>query len=91
MDGGVLSIPFDKLTAFYETYVKAVTTGEKVFVVERMTERYNFFVDLDYKDTEELAVAQVKRLGQIICDKVRQQVVAPPGKRLRLRLRRLIK
>jgi hypothetical protein len=30
MDGGVLSIPFDTLTAFYEEYVRAVNAGEKV-------------------------------------------------------------
>jgi hypothetical protein len=27
---GVLSIPFDTLTAFYEEYVRAVNAGEKV-------------------------------------------------------------
>jgi hypothetical protein len=30
MDGGVLSIPFDTLAAFYEEYVRAVNAGEKV-------------------------------------------------------------
>jgi len=38
MDGGVLSIPFDKLREFYEVYIKSVDSGEKVFVVEQKTD-----------------------------------------------------
>ena len=33
MDGGVLSVPFDRLDDFYETYIDAVRQGEPVFVV----------------------------------------------------------
>ena len=70
MDGGVLSIPFDKLREFYEVYVQSVEAGEKVFVVEQKTPTYNFFMDIDYKDDEELSPDQVKSVCQIICDKV---------------------
>jgi len=70
MDGGVLSIPFDKLREFYEVYIKSVKAGEKVFVVEQKTETYNFFMDIDYKDDECLSLDQVKSITQIICDKV---------------------
>ncbi len=42
MDGGVLSVPFDKLNDFYEQYVDAVKCGEKLYVVEQKSERYNF-------------------------------------------------
>jgi len=49
MDGGVLSIPFDKLREFYDVYVQSVLKGEQVFVVEQKTETYNFFVDIDYQ------------------------------------------
>jgi len=49
MDGGVLSVPFDKLRDFYTVYVSSVTIGEQVFVVEQKTETYNFFVDIDYQ------------------------------------------
>jgi hypothetical protein len=68
---GVLSIPFDTLTAFYEEYVRAVNAGERVFVVEQKTKTYNFFLDIDYCDHDELTVSDVKNLSQIICDKVR--------------------
>jgi hypothetical protein len=70
MDGGVLSIPFDKLREFYIEYIKSVKAGEKIFVVEQKTETYNFFMDVDYKDDEELSPDQVKSICQIICDKV---------------------
>ena len=52
MDGGVLSVPFDRLNDFYEKYVDAYTASEKVFIVEQKTENYNFFMDLDYKDED---------------------------------------
>ena len=35
MDGGVLSVPFDRLTDFYEKYVECVKANEKVYVVEK--------------------------------------------------------
>jgi len=28
MDGGVLSVPFDKLNDFYEKYIEAIVSGE---------------------------------------------------------------
>jgi hypothetical protein len=70
MDGGVLSIPFDKLREFYTVYIQSVKAEEKVFVVEQKTVTYNFFMDVDYKDDDELSVDQVKCICQIICDKV---------------------
>lgn len=70
MDGGILSIPFDKLREFYEVYIQSIKANEKIFVVEQKTETYNFFMDIDYKDDESLSLDQVKSICQIICDKV---------------------
>ncbi len=70
MDGGVLSVPFDRLNDFYEKCVEAYTLRERIFVVEQKTENYNFFVDLDYKDETELTVTQIESICKIICDKV---------------------
>ena len=70
MDGGVLSIPFDKLRDFYDVYIRSVKAGEQVFVVEQKTEAYNFFMDIDYKDDEALSLETVKSIVKIICDKV---------------------
>jgi hypothetical protein len=72
MDGGILSIPFDKLRDFYAAYVESVSKGEKVFIVEQKTETYNFFVDIDYKDDEELSISQAKSLVQVICDRIHE-------------------
>lgn len=70
MDGGSLSVPFDRLDEFYNAYVSAVKRGEPIFVVEQKTEFYNFFVDIDYKDDDGLDLDQVRAIIKVICDKV---------------------
>ena len=72
MDGGVLSVPFDKLNEFHEKYIEAVKSGEQLFVVEQKTPNYNFFVDIDYKDTRSLTIAEIQDICKIICDKVKR-------------------
>lgn len=72
MDGGVLSVPFDKLNIFYEKYIEAILSGEKLFVVEQKSEFYNFFVDIDYKDDRALTVDEIQDICKIICDKVKR-------------------
>ena len=85
MDGGVLSVPFDKLNDFHEQYVSAVKRGEKLYVVEQKSERYNFFVDIDYKDESSLDLEEIKSVCKVICDEVKRHggrdcliSVAPP-------------
>jgi hypothetical protein len=63
-------VPFDKLNNFYEKCVEVYNSGEKIFVVEQKTENYNFFMDLDYKDDEEMSFEQIKSVCKVICDKV---------------------
>lgn len=72
MDGGCLSIPCDKSREFSEIYVKAVSAGERVFVVEqKTTHAYNFFVDVDYKSDESLTMEEVEDICKIVCAKVK--------------------
>jgi hypothetical protein len=70
MDGGSLSIPFEKLNDFYLVYLNAVQSREQLFVVEQKTEPFNFFIDIDYKDDEALTIEQIHSIVKIICDKV---------------------
>jgi hypothetical protein len=70
MDGGVLSIPYDRLNEFYRVCVTCVKNGEHIFVVEQKTDIYNFFVDIDYKDVEALSLERIESLVKVICDKV---------------------
>jgi hypothetical protein len=70
MDGGVLSVPYDRLTEFYKVYVDCVNRGELIFVVEQKTDIYNFFVDIDYKDSEALSLERIEKLSRVICEKV---------------------
>jgi hypothetical protein len=70
MDGGVLSVPYDKLKEFYEEYVHCVKSGEPIFVVEQKTDIYNFFLDIDYKDSEALSLERIEKIAKVICEKV---------------------
>ena len=70
MDGGTLSVPFDRLNDFYEVYIEAVKSGEHLFVVEQKTETFHFFVDLDYKAEEELSFDRLEDVCRTICDRV---------------------
>lgn len=72
MDGGKLSVPFDRLNEFYGKYIEAVESGEKLYVIEQKTERYNFFVDIDYKSPEALGIDEVKDICKVICDEVKR-------------------
>ena len=72
MDGGVLSVPFDKLNEFHDKYIEAIRSGEKLFVVEQKSPLYNFFVDIDYKDTRSLTFEEIQDICKIICDKVKR-------------------
>lgn len=87
MDGGVLSVPFDRLNEFHEKYIDAVRSGEKLFVVEQKSPTYNFFVDIDYKDVKSLPQEDIQDICKIICDKVKRHggkeclvCVSPPKK-----------
>jgi len=70
MDGGVLSVPYERLNEFYEIYIKAIQSGEKLFVVEQKTDTFNFFVDLDYKDEEDIPFERLEEYIRTICDRV---------------------
>lgn len=54
MDGGVLYVPTEEAQEFYSEYIRLVNSGTKLYVVEQKTERFKFFVDLDYKSHEKL-------------------------------------
>jgi len=72
MDGGVLSVPFDRLNEFHEKYIEAVRSGERLFVVEQKSPTYNFFVDIDYKHEKSLTLDEIRDICKIICDKVKR-------------------
>ena len=72
LTGGCLSVPCDRLDDFNAQYVKAVTAGEKLFVVEQKTQPvYNFFCDIDYKSDEALTVDFIQDVVKVICGKVK--------------------
>jgi hypothetical protein len=70
MDGGTLSVPFNKINEFNKRYIHAIKNNEKLYIVEQKTSTFNFFMDIDYKDDEALELEQVKSIVKIICDTV---------------------
>jgi hypothetical protein len=66
MDGGILHVPTEETDEFHRTYVDVINSGTKLYVVEQKTERFRFFVDLDYKAPEKLGDADLLEFCSII-------------------------
>lgn len=66
MNGGILVVPREDLQEFYQTYVQLINSGSKLFVVEQKTEKFKFFVDLDYKAQEKLSDEDLLQFCSII-------------------------
>lgn len=71
MDGGTLSVPFNKMNEFNKRYIHAIKNNEKLYIVEQKTSTFNFFMDIDYTDDEALELEQVKSIVKIICDTIK--------------------
>lgn len=72
MDGGVLSVPFDRLNDFYKICIQCIKNGEKIYVVEQKTDNYNFFLDIDYKDENALDIETITDISKVIFTKVKK-------------------
>jgi len=72
MDGGVLSVPFDKLNDFHERYVEAVKRGEKLYVVEQKTPFTTFSWTSTIRTPKPLTSMKSKISVKVICDKVKR-------------------
>lgn len=49
MNGGQLCVPDKDLTDFWRAYLSDLACGQKLYVVEQKTEKFRFFVDIDYR------------------------------------------
>lgn len=67
MDGGSLHVPFDRLGEFYGM---CADRSNRVYVVEQKTELYNFFMDIDFCDSEALSLEQIRSVCKIIYNKI---------------------
>ncbi len=66
MDGGILFVPPEETREFYQACVDTINSGTKLYVVEQKTERFKFFVDLDYKAPEKLSDSDLLQFCSII-------------------------
>ena len=49
MNGGQLHVPDRDLDEFWRAYLSDLACGKKLYVVEQKTEKFRFFVDIDYR------------------------------------------
>ena len=66
MDGGILHVPADDVPEFYQTCIDLINSGLKLYVVEQKTDRFKFFIDLDYKAKEKLSDQDLLEFCSII-------------------------
>lgn len=72
MSGGILNVPDSDIHEFHQVYIDEINSGTKLYVVEQKTDRFKFFIDLDYKAPEKLSDSVLKQFCSII-----HQVVSP--------------
>jgi hypothetical protein len=58
MDGGQLHVPDRDLDDFWRAYLSDLACGKKLYVVEQKTEKFRFFVDIDYRAENALGDAE---------------------------------
>ena len=66
MSGGILHVPETEVEEFHRAYIEAINSGSKLYVVEQKTDRFKFFVDLDYKAPEKLSDEDLNQFCSII-------------------------
>ena len=70
MNGGQLYVPDKDLTDFWRAYLSDLASGQKLYVVEQKTEKFRFFVDIDYR--AEVALSDEETLS--LCVKIYEAV-----------------
>jgi hypothetical protein len=70
MDGGQLYVPDADTDTFLNEYVSSIFAGQKLYVVEQKTERFKFFVDVDFKSAEPLGDEEAFEL----CTRIQESV-----------------
>ena len=55
MNGGQLHVPDKDTLDFWRAYLSDLACGKKLYVVEQKTEKFRFFVDVDYRAPEALS------------------------------------
>ena len=69
MDGGILFVPDEDMSAFFDVYIEQLGK-RKLYVVEQKTEVFKFFVDLDYKAQERLGEEALLAVCEAIHDAI---------------------
>lgn len=73
MDGGILFVSPEHEDEFAQMYFDCARK-DKIFAVEAKTDHFRFFVDLDYKDTEEMDPDLLRNIVITLCAKVNEIV-----------------
>jgi len=70
MNGGQLHVPDRDLNDFWRAYLSDLACGKKLYVVEQKTEKFRFFVDIDYRADSALSDEDVFSICTKIYDSV---------------------
>lgn len=73
MDGGTLSVPDEERREFEQEYIKDLNLGIKLYVVEKRTDNFKFFVDLDYRADDKLGDTELLD----ICGTIHRAIGSP--------------
>ena len=66
MNGGSFYVPNQDTLQFYETCISLIKTGTRLYMVEKKTELFRFFIDFDYKSPEKLEDEDLLQFCSII-------------------------
>jgi hypothetical protein len=83
MNGGQLCVSDRELDSFWRAYLSDLACGKKLYVVEQKTEKFRFFVDIDYRSEKALTDDDAFAICQKIYNSVEEGGVcivarAPP-------------
>jgi hypothetical protein len=60
LDKGCVHIPFEKQNDFFRVYVEALSKGEKLYLVEKKTDLFRLFIDLDMEEEDPVDLSRVE-------------------------------
>lgn len=73
MVGGMLKVPEEETAQFFARYVEEVITG-KLYLVEKITPRFKFFLDLDWVGPEPDYRDVLRRVNEVVPGRVEMAV-----------------
>ena len=81
MNGGVLKVPWEQNGTFFDQYIHDIRRNKKLCYVEKRTEKFKFFIDLDYEEESVVEDSYIIHICMCVCEIVGEtcySAIAPP-------------